>query len=268
MLRCTIIINTLVNIVLKLLIKQNMYSALILDDEIASINTLKILLEKKCKQISIIYTAQTINEASIIILRKKPDIVFSDIKMPEMNGLDFLNSFKQKTFKSIIVTAYNDYGIKAIKAGVNDYLIKPIISDELSEAVNRVIEQIELDRKPLNFIENSDNNDVTTDKIIIKDELENIILGYNEIIMMVALNNYTKIFLLNGKNYVAPHTLKWFEEKAPKNLFYRIHKSYLINISFIESFSLSKDRKVNLVGGNVARIAANKTGEFKKLLKK
>lgn len=245
-----------------------MYSALILDDEIASINTLKILLEKNCKQISIIYTAQTINDASIIILRKKPDIVFSDIKMPEMNGIDFLNSFKPKTFKSIIVTAYNDYGIKAIKAGVNDYLIKPIISCELIEAVNNIIELIEVDKKTLISQDVSIKNDFSSDKIVVKNGTENVIVGFEEIIMMFAMNNYTKLFLLNGEKYLAPHTLKWFQEKVPKSFFYRIHKSYLININFIESYSLSNDRCVNLAGGNVAKLATNKIAEFKKLVNK
>lgn len=247
-----------------------MYSALLLDDEIASINTLQLLLQKHCPKITTIYTAQNVNEASLIILRKKPDIVFSDIKMPDMNGIDFLNSFSEKTFKAIIITAYTDYGIKALKAGVNDYLVKPILSTELIDSVNLIVKLIENENHSLNNLAFAINQtaDTTTDKILLKDKGDTVVVSYEEVIMIEAINNYSKLYLLDSRTFVAPHTLKWFNDKAPKTYFFRSHKKYLVNTNYIEKFNVSNSRTIHLTNKLEALVAANKVSDFRKYLKK
>lgn len=246
-----------------------MYSALIIDDEIASINSLKMLLEKHCPKISTIHTSQNVNDASLIILRKKPNIVFSDIKMPDMNGIDFLKSFNNEKFKSIVVTAYTEFGLMSLQAGVSDYLVKPILSSELIDSVNKIIKDIESEST-----EKSGEPDTPTDKtqqannILLKDANGTILVCFDDVVMIQAINNYSILFLANGKKHTSPHTLKWFNDTAPLTHFFRSHKSFLINIKYIEKFTITNDRKIHLANGLLADLAINKSREFKQFLKK
>ena len=244
------------------------YSVLLIDDEGASLEVLEILLKKNCPKISEIYTASNVEDASIIILRKKPDIVFTDIKMPGMSGIDLLNSFKEKNFKSIIVTAYPNFGIDAIKAGANDYLIKPIISHELVDAVNKIITVIEKEQRQ-EVLSNKLENPVDikqVEKLFIKDVVGTIVLNYDSIVYMEAANNYTTIYCNDGKKYISPKTLKIHEDLARHPSFFRIHKSYLINIDYLEKYVVGSARQLYLKGGYKVTVAVNKRGDFKRFL--
>lgn len=120
-----------------------LFTALIIDDEQNNIDNLKLLLNQYCPNISIINHAKNAFEAEKIINLKKPEIIFLDIQMPEKNGFQLLQSLPNHNFEIIFVTAFDQYGIKAIKFSAIDYLLKPIDIEELKAAVQKATLRIQ-----------------------------------------------------------------------------------------------------------------------------
>ena len=116
--------------------------ALIVDDELNNRENLHALLGQYCTDVEVIGMADSVDSAFKIIKSDNPDLVFLDIRMPEKDGFKLLESLNEITFEVIIVTAYNQYAIQAIKFCAVDYLLKPIDIVELTQAVEQVAQRI------------------------------------------------------------------------------------------------------------------------------
>src|SRR6478752_8836819 len=114
-------------------------SAVIIDDEQNNIDNLEILLAQYCPQVTIVGKALNAVEGETVILQHNPDIVFLDIQMPGKNGFELLQSLPTHHFELIFVTAFDQYGIQAVKFSALDYLLKPINTEELKTAVHKAI---------------------------------------------------------------------------------------------------------------------------------
>ena len=211
-----------------------MYSALILDDEPLVRKTIEDLIKLTCKIITKVKSTGSIDEAARILLHEKVDIVFLDIEMPEMNGIDFLNAIPNKNFETIIVTAYENYGIKAIKAGAIDYIMKPIISSELAEAVKKATAKTDLKPPPPKLIGES-NGMHKEYKFQVKLDGEIKIISEEDVIFFEAINNYTRVYCLNKCIYSLPYNLKKIEAEVSCEKFYRTHRAYLVNIEKVKN---------------------------------
>lgn len=119
-----------------------MIRAIIIDDEQNNIDNLSALLRIHCPQVDLIATALNADDGKAIILRHNPDLIFLDIQMPGKSGFDLLKSLNSSSFEIIFVTAYDQYGIQAIKFSAIDYILKPIDLDELKNAVDKVCNRI------------------------------------------------------------------------------------------------------------------------------
>src|SRR5580692_8150925 len=115
--------------------------AVIIDDEQNNIDNLSILLQQHCPQVELIATAMNASDGEKIILQHDPELVFLDIQMPDRTGFDLLRSLKTYFFEVIFVTAFDQYGIQAVRFAAVDYLLKPIHIDDLKEAVQRAIQK-------------------------------------------------------------------------------------------------------------------------------
>ena len=118
--------------------------AIIVDDEQHNVNNLHKLLEKYCPDVDVIGSASNVDDAISLIRQKNPDILFLDIHMPDKNGFEMLQELNRYDFEVVFVTAYSDYGIRAIKFSAIDYLVKPINIEELKFAVVKATEKIRL----------------------------------------------------------------------------------------------------------------------------
>eukprot|EP01136_Pigoraptor_vietnamica_P022812 Opistho-1_new@74302 len=116
--------------------------AILIDDEIANLENLQTLLKKHCPQVDIIAIAQNVADAIIAIEKNQPHLVFLDIQMGEQTGFDVLGQLPKRNFEVIFVTAYDHYGIQAVKFAALDYLLKPIDIEELIHAVNKVQQKL------------------------------------------------------------------------------------------------------------------------------
>ena len=180
-------------------------NAIIIDDEIAAIENLQIMLNKYCKNINIVATSQSADEGVLLINKENPDLIFLDIEMPHTNGFDLLKRFPKPTFSVIFTTAYNQYAIQAIKFSALDYLLKPIDVDELITAVSKVEDKSKIDDERLNVLLNNIDTKTTKRLALPKDGGYSII-KVKTIIRCEASDNYTTFFIKDKKPILVSRT--------------------------------------------------------------
>jgi two-component system LytT family response regulator len=209
-------------------------SAIIVDDELKLRRVFTELLRENCPEIEIIGEADNIQDAYDLILSKKPSVVFLDIEMPGGNGFDLLAKFPTIFFETIFVTSYGHYAIQALKLSALDYLLKPVSVEHVASLTERIKNAIALKESAFKYNTlkaNLQNNELEK-KLVIqsKDRIEQIIV--HTILYLKAEDNYTLIFLENGKKIIVSKTLKEYEEilcEYDHSFFIRTHKSYIVN---------------------------------------
>jgi len=214
-----------------------MLKSIIVDDEPKSRENLQIVLQDFVSNVTVEALCATVNEAVTAINNTKPDIVFLDIEMQQETGFDLLNKIGEIDFEVIFITAYSDYAIKAIKFSAIDYLLKPIDIEELKSAVQRVIQKRE-GRTSGRLRILRDNLTAPKEKLKIGLPTAHgiIFTGVENILYCEASSNYTVLYTTDGKEYVASKTLKEYEDLLLEYNFFRIHHSYLVNLSAIKKY--------------------------------
>jgi two-component system LytT family response regulator len=214
--------------------------AVIIDDEKNNIDNLSILLHKYCPQIEVGASAMNAVDGKEIILQQNPDIVFLDIQMPEKNGFDLLKSLNNYSFEIIFVTAYDQYGIQAVKFAAIDYLLKPINTEELKDAVNKAVLKSEAKKQNLQ-LENllqllQYNQQKEEHRIALTTAKETRFIKPQEIIRCESSNNYTTFFLTSKEKILVSKPIYEYEEMLNEYGFIRCHQSHLANKKFIKSW--------------------------------
>ena len=217
-----------------------MIKAMIVDDEQASIDLLKWLVEEYCPDISTVNSARSVQEAVPLIHALQPDIVFLDIQMPHQSGFDLLTNIDHWNFEVIFTTAYNEFAIQAIRFSALDYLLKPIDESELKKAIERFkVKKIYAPAGQIlfrNFIQNISQGNREKFKLALADASEIKYVQIDEIIRLQAESNYTHIFLSGNKVFISAKTLKEYDELLQGHRFLRVHKSHLVNSNHIQSY--------------------------------
>lgn len=229
-------------------------SAIIIDDELHGRENLKMILETYCPEVEVLGCADGVVSAMDLVANHQPEVVFLDIIMPVLNGFDFLEEFDQRDFLVVFVSAHIEFGIKALKAGATDYLLKPINIKELKQTVKKLqsIKNEKIKREAYQ----------QTDKLILPAAHGFDVLVFDELIRLEAQGCYTKIVIKNEKSRLISRTLKAFEDTLPKDKFFRTHKSHLINLSYIKEFSNLGGTYVTMTDGSKVEISRRKTPEF------
>lgn len=214
-----------------------MIKTVIIEDEVNGLNNLKNMLREHCPGVEVIGAAQSLEEAESLFKLTTPDLAFLDISLPDGLIFQLLNRIRPVHFEIIFVTAYQKYAIKACEYSSIGYVMKPIDPDQLKEAVARV----DLRRKPetdkrlelFNAYQKSPN---AFNKLGIS-ALDGIYFVHiTDIVRCEAEDNYTHIFLKEGKKITASKTIKAFEDMLTPFNFYRVHKSHVINLNYMHKF--------------------------------
>lgn len=215
-----------------------MIKAVIVDDEEKAIQSLKWELTNHSNEITIIETFTSPEEAIEFIDNNQFDCLFLDIQMPTMDGFQFLEQLNQHDFAIVITTAYNEYGIKALKHEAIDYLLKPIDSDDLSATISkikkfnsRLLNPSKIEEVLLNF-----NNKYDKKKITINTDGKIIFIDPDDILFVESDGNYSTLIMLDGHRIVVTKKLKEVNSILPSHFFFRIHNSYIINLNRIKEF--------------------------------
>ena len=217
-----------------------MIKAVIIDDEQNNIDNLQILLQQYCLQVTVVAFALNAVEGKKIILQHEPDLIFLDIQMPEKSGFDLLKSLPDYSFEIIFVTAYDKYGIQAVKFAAIDYLLKPIDINELQNAVQKAVIKCKVKQQNLqlqNLIQLlQQQNQKQLHRIALQSTKETRFVETNQIIRCESSNNYTTFFLINNEKIVVSKPIYEYEELLSSYGFLRSHQSHLVNKKFIKSF--------------------------------
>jgi Response regulator of the LytR/AlgR family len=164
------------------------------------------------------------------------DLLFLDIRMPDLSGTQFLKTLNKKP-AVIFVTAHNEFAVEGFELDAIDYLLKPVSFDRFMAAVNKAYEYISI-RKAKNQLRKDDFLFIKTSHKIQK-------IFYSDILYMEGLKDYTKIHLADSKKpFVTLQSLKYFESRLPRDEFIRIHRSYIISLRRVDTVS----RKAVLLG--------------------
>lgn len=232
-----------------------MISAVIVDDENHSIEMIEDLIEKYFPKIIAVSKAKNIKEAISTIEQHKPNLLFLDIELKDGSGFEIREATSHLDYKLIFVTAYSQYAIKAFKANAIEYVLKPIQEDDFILAVQKAINSIEQNRQS-----------IIPEKIHFFTHDGHFYIEPNEILFLKADSNYTTVFLNDNKQLMLSKTIKEVSDKLPKNIFLRVHKSFIINTSFITNF-INGDGGTIILKKNVEiPVSRTKKNEVLKLL--
>lgn len=234
-------------------------TAIIVDDELHGRENLRMIIENWCPEIRVEGTADSTVAAKLLVQGVKPDVVFLDINMPVLDGFDFLGEFDDRDFMVVFVSAYADYGIKAVKAGAVDYLLKPVNIKELKLTVKKLIGLKKKETENTPYLEE--------EKLVIPDTHGFNIIDLNEIIRLEAEGSYTNIYLKEGKCRMVSKTMKDFEDSLPESLFFRVHKSHIINLKCVKEYSVTDGGWVRMSDGSKVEVSRRKAAEFVKKIK-
>jgi two-component system LytT family response regulator len=236
-------------------------NVIIVDDELHGRENLHSLLKSYCPEINVIGKAASAPEAKKLIYELNPDVVFLDINMPQIDGFEFLESLAEKNFLTVFVTAHSGFGIQAVKADAVDYLLKPIDIIELQKTVKKLLT---LSEKKLTVKKTHD----TKNKILVSHSDGTSLIEYEEILRFEGKDNYTIIHLYNKKSLVVAKTLKTFESSIPFDIFFRIHKSEIINLNYVIAFTTHDGGYVTMKGGEKLAISRRRHNHFEEAIKK
>ena len=247
-----------------------MLRVLIIDDEAHMRDTLVKLLELHCPEVLVVGQASGVLTGATAINEFHPDLVFLDIQMKDGTGFDLLYNLPSIDFKVIFVTAYDKYALQAFRCSAVDYLLKPVNPELLTDAVKRagqmIQEHFNLQMKALE--ENLKSVNKQHKKIIIK-TTENIhLLDMKNIISCESDNSYTTIHTSEGDKIVVSKTLKDYEDLLADCGFYRVHKSFLINLLQIKRFERQDGGSIVMSNDLKIPVASRKRDELLLLFEK
>jgi two-component system LytT family response regulator len=241
----------------------------VIDDEPGNIITLTKIFEEYCPNIEVVATANDILSGEIAIQKHDPQLVFLDIEMPNGNGFDLLNKLAPIHFEVVFVTAYNDYAIKAFKHSAVDYILKPVSITELKNAivkVNNRLEQNQLNEQIESLLSNLKTDPVGRKKIGIHTTKGIVFEEIDNIMHLQAITSYCNIFFKEKSKLVTSKSLGEIEDILPKNIFFRIHKSHLININYIKQYYKGRGGYIEMEDGTTIEVSTRKRDDFLKLM--
>jgi two-component system LytT family response regulator len=244
-----------------------MLKAIIIDDEKNAVTAMEIAIKEYCPDVEIVGVAYAAKEGIKIIQNTNPDIVFVDIEMPQMTGLEMIEQLGSRNFDVIFVTAYNQFAVKAFKVNAIDYLLKPINILELINAVKKII-----DRKARETSESSPTDKIKkilSGKLSIPTASGSEYLNIREIVRIEADGSYSKVYTTDAKCRMVTKNLKSLEGALEGEPFFRCHNSHLINIEFIKKFIPTKDKgSLEMTDGSNVPVARSIKTELAELIKK
>jgi len=240
-------------------------TAILVDDEEGARDVLSILLERFCPTIDLIGKYSNVEDAVDGVKKHNPDVVFLDIEMPNYAGYEIVEFFDEINFEMVFITAHDKYAIKAFEISAVDYLLKPIDLDRLKSSVEKLTQKVQL--KQPNHIglltDTLKSNEVKS--VVISDKGYQTKIDLKDIIAFEAKESYCSLHTIE-KKYVASKNLKHFETILSQNKnFFRVHKSWLINLDFMKNYSKS-NLEINLENDIVAKLSKYKKAEFETVL--
>ena len=238
-----------------------MFTAVVIDDESKVQETICNMLSIYCPNINVIGKADSVESGYRLINELKPEVVFLDIKMPDGTGFDLLKRFPNLNFHFIVISAYEEFAIKAFKYSALDYLLKPIDSTDLINAVEKVTKTIsseETNQKFKTLLSNIDTSEKEIKKIILKTVDSIYVVDIEKIVRCESQNNYTMFYFLDKTKLLVSKTLKEYDELLTPLSFIRCHQSHLVNSKYITKLIKHPNLMIQMIDGSIIPVAVRK----------
>lgn len=249
-----------------------MIKAIIVDDENLSRNTLRKLLEIYCPEVEVIAECEDAAAASRQVELLHPQLVFLDVAMPGKNGIDFLKELDNISFEVIFVTAHDKYVLQAIRFAAVDYLSKPVEEQQLVTAVENAAKRIDqkvASQQVQTLMHNMQPRNNPQEMQLCVPSIKGFqVIPISDIIYCEAENTYTNIHLKDNKKILASRPLADYELLLEDSLFFRIHKSSLVNMKHIKEYQKGEGGVVLMSNGKSLEVSRRKKEHFITFLKK
>lgn len=246
---------------------MKVFKTVVIDDERLAREELKSILGE-FTEIEIIGEAQNGDEGIELINKVQPDLVFLDVNMPGMTGFEMLKKLEEIPHV-IFVTAYDEYALKAFEVNALDYILKPVDPDRLSEAINKLKQNddLEFESTSSSKINRKERQLTINDKVFIKDGEKCYFVELSDIRMLESDGNYVKVYF--GKNRpLILRSLNSFEERLDPEYFFRANRKFIINLEWVEKIEnwFNGGLQVELRGGEKVDISRRQAIRFKEML--
>lgn len=241
----------------------------IVDDESSCVKALSGIIKQFCPQLNIVGAANNISDAVKVINAEGPQLVFLDVEINNEMGFDLFKYFSEPNFEVVFTTAHEKYALKAIKSSCYDFLLKPIVIQELVSVVSKLEkEKGKATAGNVNvLLDNIRSKDHQIHKMAIPSAEGYVFINVNEIISLEADGKYTKITTNTGLNSLSTKNIGEFEEMLDQTSFFRTHKSWIINLNHVKKF-MKADSRVVMSNDIIADVSTRKKDDFLKLFDK
>ncbi len=215
-----------------------MYRTVIIDDDQLARRGLKRILEQNFKELEILGEADSVVSGLLLINAVEPDLVFLDIEMPDGTGFSLLEKLPEVNFKVVFTTSYSDYAITAFKYSAFDYIVKPVLIENVRSTVSRISEiPILQEKQRVEVLKKNLDRSNEEDPTIALPEINGFtIVKVREILRCEGERNYSRIFFKNGTSVLVSRTLLDFDNLLVPHGFFRIHRSHLISLKDVNRY--------------------------------
>ena len=245
-----------------------MLRTIIVDDEENIRLLLRHIIDEHCPDIEIVGEAGSVTGALHVIRQFSPDLVILDIRLTDGTGFGLLEMLGEITFRIIFVTAYEEYALKALKLSAVDYILKPIVTSELVEAIDkaRKLNGAGEEHQMKVLIDNTKNQVSQEKKIVLKTADKFHFVVIRDIIRCESDSSYTWFYMLDGTKILISRTMKEFEDILSGCGFYRPFKTFLINLNHIKAYEKHDGGFIVMADDSRVPIADRKKEEFFRMI--
>ena len=215
-----------------------MVKCIAIDDEPLALRQIKSYIERS-EQLELVATCRSASEAQTIIQNEHIDLIFVDINMPDMNGLDFVRSLTQYYF-IIFTTAHSEFALEGFKLNAIDYLLKPFSYDEFTKATQKVVSLVDLVercRAAESAAAQNEAEEADQGCISVKADYKTQLVKIADIVYLESAGEYVRLHIEGGQTITTLFRLKNMEALLPANNFLRVHRSYIVNLKRISSYT-------------------------------
>lgn len=246
-----------------------MYKAVLIDDMPDALQVLEADLKKHCPEIEIIGKASSVVEGAKLLRNVETDLVFLDILLGDGTGFDILEILPDLKAKLIFITATDEFAIKAFRFAAIDYLLKPLDTGQLVEAVKKATSMISASTESISLLKETINNPNKLPTRISLHSLDKIsVVDIDNIVRCESDGNNTIFILNSGEKIFVTKTLKSFANLFVDHAFMRVHQSHLINMSFIDSYVRKEGGYLKMKNEDIVPVAVRKKTEVINMLSK
>lgn len=244
---------------------NNKLNILVVDDELNAREFLqKLIIRNFSNKINTVFIASNLQSAKELLVEERVDLLFLDVQLGKENGFDLLKQFEKRNFKVVFTTAHKEYALDAIKESAFDYLLKPINYIDLLDVFKK-IEQLKIEEDFFEKLSSLSYKlsplNVEYNKIAFPTKEGLRFVHMSDIVYCVACGSYSDVILTDKSKITVSKPLKYFEGVLPDSLFFRCHKSFLVNLNFAEHYN-DLNKQITLVQGSEIPVSIRKKEAF------